>query len=43
MLNFLNNGGIEWILATLYLGWVVIQMKIMDRKVQTRKPEKWHW
>ena len=46
MLNFLNNGGLEWILGVIYLGGILIQAKIEDRRVrqaQVKKPEKWHW
>lgn len=44
MMNFINNGGLEFILATMYMAYVLILAKIEDRKTYRQdKPTKWHW
>jgi len=44
MMNFINNGGLEFLLAMGYITYVIILAKIEDRKTyQREKPAKWHW
>jgi len=44
MMNFINNGGLEFLLAMGYVMYVVILAKIEDRKTyQKEKSAKWHW
>lgn len=43
MVNFINNGGFEWILGTGYLIWILIIAKIDNKKVYNRTNEKWNW
>lgn len=44
MMNFINNGGLEFILATMYMAYVLILAKIEDRRTYRHdKPVKWHW
>lgn len=45
MIMFLNNGGIELILAAGYFTYIMLLAKLEDRRVmrEQRKTEKWHW
>lgn len=44
MLLFLNNGGLEMILAMGYFAYIMIMAKVEDRRiVKERHMEKWHW
>ncbi len=45
MINFVNNGGFEWALGTLYLIWVLIMAKIDNKKTSydRKTEEKWSW
>jgi len=43
MANFVNNGGLEMLLAMGYLAWIMVLAKIEDRRTPKEKPAKWHW
>lgn len=44
MINFLNNGGLEMMLAIGYFLYIMILAKIEDKRVQhENEPVKWHW
>lgn len=44
MMGFLNNGGLELILATAYMAYILILAKLEDdRTYRKDKNEKWHW
>lgn len=43
MVNFVNNGGLEMLLAMGYLAWIMVLAKIEDRRTPKEKPAKWHW
>ena len=44
MMNFINNGGLELILATGYMCYVLVMAKIEDRRTfKINKAEKWNW
>lgn len=44
MIGFLNNGGLEMLLATGYLLYILILAKLEDDRICRKdKNEKWHW